>query len=101
MWTVLIGIMVSYISYMLMYIINVFDADVCYERMLTTIMLMILRQRHRDLRVQQGSWVQILQFPSTHRLENTASANPTRRMASLIYLFMVLLTISAAQATKH
>ena len=73
---------------MLMYIITVFDADVCYERMLTMIMLLILRQRHRDLWVQQGSWVQILQFPSTHRIENTAGANPTKRMASLIYLFI-------------
>jgi hypothetical protein len=82
--------MVSYISYILMYIISVFDADMCNERMLTVITLMILRQRHRDLWVQQGSWIQILQFPSTHRIENTAGANPTRRMASLNYLFIYL-----------
>jgi hypothetical protein len=69
--------------------------------MLTMIMLMILRKRHHDLRIQQGSWVQILQFPSIQRIENTAGANPIRRMASLIYLSMVLLTISAAQATKY
>jgi len=75
---------------MLMYIITVFDADVYYERMLTTIMLMILRQRHRNLWEQQGSCVQILQFPSTHKIENTAGANPIRRMVSLSYLFIYL-----------
>jgi len=86
---------------MLMYIITVFDADVCYKSMLATILLTILRQGHLDLWIQQGNWVQILQFPSTHRTENTAGDNPTRRMASLIYLSMVLLTVSVAQATKH
>jgi hypothetical protein len=56
-WTVLRGVMVSYISYMLMYMIIVFDADVGYERMLTMFMLMSLRQRHRNLKEQHGSWV--------------------------------------------
>jgi hypothetical protein len=73
---------------MLMYIITVFDADMRYERMLNTITLMILRQRHRALWVQQGSWVQFLPFTSTRRIENTAGANPIRRMASFIYLFI-------------
>jgi hypothetical protein len=88
---------------MLLYIITVVDADMCYERMLTTIMLMILRLRHHDLWVRRelGSNPAIPQHTENRKYCWCQTHKKNGTIYLFIYLSTVLLTISAAQATKH